>query len=170
MAPFDLEASHESARGTVSSDITGDGDPMVLVHGTPSSSYLWRNVVSELRDDWELYLFDLVGLGQSERFEARDVSLKAHGEVFAELVEHWNPDGFDVAGHDYGAPTVLRGRLVHDVQHRAMALLNGAVRAPWITPFSSLETRSRTRGGLPSGPRTHPSTTPDRTPRNGYSR
>lgn len=165
-----LDRTYESSHGSVAYDTYGEGDPLVLIHGTPSSSHLWRNVVSELRDTWKLYLFDLVGFGQSEQYEGQDVSPNAHGEVFAELVEHWGLADFNVAGHDYGATIILWGHLVHDIQYRAMALLNGAVRAPWITPFSSLETRSRTRGGLPSGPRTHPSTTPDRTPRNGYSR
>jgi pimeloyl-ACP methyl ester carboxylesterase len=97
---------------------------------------LWRNVVSELRDDWELYLFDLVGFGQSEQFEGQDVSLNAHGEVFTELIEFWGLNGFDVAGHDYGAATILRSHLLHEMQYRSMAILNGVVRAPWITPFS----------------------------------
>jgi pimeloyl-ACP methyl ester carboxylesterase len=136
MTAFGLEESYESAYGTVAYDIIGNGDPLVLVHGTPSSSYLWRNVVSELRDDWELYLFNLVGFGQSEQFEGQDVSLQAHGEVFAELVEFWDLNDFDVAGHDYGAATILRGHLLHDTQYRSMAILNGVVRAPWITPFS----------------------------------
>jgi pimeloyl-ACP methyl ester carboxylesterase len=136
MPAFGLEESYESAHGTVAYDIIGDGNPLVLVHGTPSSSYLWRNVVSELRDDWELYLFDLVGFGESEQFEGQDVSLNAHGEVFTELIEFWGLSGFDVAGHDYGAATILRSHLLHDIQYRSMAILNGVVRAPWITPFS----------------------------------
>jgi pimeloyl-ACP methyl ester carboxylesterase len=136
MTALELEESYESAHGTVAYDIIGGGDPLVLVHGTPSSSYLWRNVVSALHDDWELYCFDLGGFGQSEKFEGQDVSLKAHGEVFAELVDHWNLNEFNVAGHDYGAATILRGHLLHEIQYRSMAVLNGVVRAPWITPFS----------------------------------
>jgi pimeloyl-ACP methyl ester carboxylesterase len=97
---------------------------------------LWRNVVSELRDDWELYLFDLVGFGQSEQFEGQDVSLRTHGRVFAELVEFWELTDFHAAGQDYGAATLLRGHLLHELQYRSMAILNGVVRAPWITPFS----------------------------------
>jgi pimeloyl-ACP methyl ester carboxylesterase len=131
-----LDRTYESSHGGVAYDTYGEGDPLVLIHGTPSSSHLWRNVVAELRDTWELYLFDLVGFGQSDQYEGQDVSLTAHGEVFAELVDHWGLADFNVAGHDYGATTVLRGHLVHDIQYRAMALLNGAVRAPWITPFS----------------------------------
>jgi pimeloyl-ACP methyl ester carboxylesterase len=133
---LELEQSYESSHGRVAYDVVGDGDPLVLVHGTPSSSHLWRNVVAELRDDWELYLFDLVGFGQSETYEGQDVSLGAHGAVFAELVEHWDLDEVAVAGHDYGAATVLRGHLVHGIDYRAMAILNGVVRAPWITPVS----------------------------------
>jgi pimeloyl-ACP methyl ester carboxylesterase len=136
MTALELAESYESSHGTVAWDTVGDGDPVVLVHGTPTSAYLWRDVVGELRDDWELYRFDLVGFGQSAQFEGQDVSLGAQGEVFAELVDHWGLDEFRVAGHDYGAATVLRGHLCHGVRYRAMAVLNGVVRAPWITPVS----------------------------------
>jgi pimeloyl-ACP methyl ester carboxylesterase len=136
MSARPLERSYESAHGTVAYDIIGDGEPLLLIHGTPSSSYLWRDVVTELRDDWELYLFDLVGFGQSEQFAGQDVSLAAHGEVLAELIAHWDLDRIHVAGHDIGAATALRGHLIHGLRYRAMAVLNGVVRSPWITPFS----------------------------------
>ena len=46
----------------------GTGDPLVLIHGTPSHSFIWRNVVPKLNDTgYRVHLFDLLGFGASER-------------------------------------------------------------------------------------------------------
>ena len=46
----------------------GKGEPVVLIHGTPSSSYIWRNVVPDLvAAGCKVHLFDLLGFGVSER-------------------------------------------------------------------------------------------------------
>jgi haloalkane dehalogenase len=43
----------------------GDGDPIVFLHGNPTSSYLWRNVIPFLRGHGRCLAPDLVGMGQS---------------------------------------------------------------------------------------------------------
>lgn len=135
---FSLEQTFDSSHGAVAYDVFGSGEPVVLIHGTPSSSYLWRKVLAELRSDWEIYLFDLVGYGQSAQMEGQDVSAKAHGEVFSELLDFWDLREVNVVGHDYGATTALRAHLIHDHEYRRMALMDGVVKAPWVTPFSTL--------------------------------
>lgn len=135
---FSLSQTFESTHGTVAFDTFGTGEPLVLIHGTPSSSHLWRNVANELREDWAVYLFDLVGFGHSDKFEGQDVSLKAQGEAFSELLDYWDLDSVNVVGHDYGAGTTLRAHLKHDHAFRAIAILDGVVRKPWVTPFSQL--------------------------------
>lgn len=135
---FDLGQTFDSSHGEVAYDVFGEGEPVVLIHGTPSSSYLWRGVVEELRNEWELYLFDLVGYGQSSQTDGQNVSAKAHGAVFSELLDFWGLDEVNVVGHDYGATTALRTNLIHDHEYRRMALLDGVVKAPWVTPFSTL--------------------------------
>ena len=44
---------------------TGDGDPMVFLHGNPTSSYLWRNVIPHLKDYARCLAPDLIGMGES---------------------------------------------------------------------------------------------------------
>jgi len=75
------------SRGEIAWDVFGDGPPVVLVHGTPSRSVLWRNVAPALAERFTVYVFDLLGFGQSERHEDQDVSIRVHGEVLAELVQ-----------------------------------------------------------------------------------
>jgi haloalkane dehalogenase len=46
---------------------TGEGDPIVFLHGNPTSSYLWRNVIPHLRALGRCLAPDLVGMGRSGR-------------------------------------------------------------------------------------------------------
>ena len=94
--------------GKVAYGVFGEGPPVVLVHGTPSRSSLWRGVVGRLAGRHAVYVYDLVGFGESERYEGQDVSVAAQGRVLAELVEAWGLEGPAVAGHDIGGGIVLR--------------------------------------------------------------
>lgn len=46
---------------------TGAGDPIVFLHGNPTSSYLWRNVIPHLADQGRCIAPDLIGMGDSEK-------------------------------------------------------------------------------------------------------
>ncbi|MEC8880930.1 MAG: alpha/beta fold hydrolase, partial [Pseudomonadota bacterium] len=50
----------------------GEGDPIVLLHGNPTSSYLWRNVIPELVGSGRVIAPDLIGQGDSEKLPASD--------------------------------------------------------------------------------------------------
>jgi haloalkane dehalogenase len=50
----------------------GSGDPIVLLHGNPTSSFLWRNVVPELVASGRVIVPDLVGQGDSEKLPASE--------------------------------------------------------------------------------------------------
>src|SRR5215831_20215855 len=45
----------------------GQGDPIVLLHGNPTSSYLWRNVLPHLQDRGRCIAPDLIGMGDSDK-------------------------------------------------------------------------------------------------------
>ncbi len=48
----------------------GEGDPIVFIHGNPTSSYLWRNVMPHVEDLGRLIAPDLIGMGDSDKLEA----------------------------------------------------------------------------------------------------
>ena len=50
----------------------GEGDPIVLLHGNPTSSYLWRNVIPELAGKGRVIAPDLIGQGDSEKLPVSD--------------------------------------------------------------------------------------------------
>ena len=45
----------------------GEGDPIVLLHGNPTSSYLWRNVLPHLQALGRCIAPDLIGMGDSDK-------------------------------------------------------------------------------------------------------
>lgn len=50
----------------------GEGDPIVLLHGNPTSSYLWRNIIPHLVDSGRVIAPDLIGQGDSEKLPVSD--------------------------------------------------------------------------------------------------
>jgi len=51
-------------RLTLSEGEIGYGPPLILVHGTPSRSYIWLAVALRLADRFTVYIFDLLGFGR----------------------------------------------------------------------------------------------------------
>jgi len=52
---------------TMAYEEVGDGDPVVFLHGNPTSSYLWRNIIPHLSEDYRCIAPDLIGMGSSDK-------------------------------------------------------------------------------------------------------
>ena len=128
--------TYESAGGEVAYEILGDGSPVVLIHGTPSWSYLWRNVAGDLAGQHTVHVCDLLGYGTSEKRAHQDVSIAAQTKVLAGLLDLWGLEQPCVAGHDFGGAIALRLLLLEERRFRRLALCDPVAIAPWITPFS----------------------------------
>jgi pimeloyl-ACP methyl ester carboxylesterase len=115
-------------------DRFGEGPPVVLVHGTPSSSFLWRNVVPRLAEGFSVYVLDLLGYGQSERRDDQDMSITAQGRMLAELLDRWELEAPALVGHDIGAATVLRSHLIERRPASRITLVDAVALNPWNTP------------------------------------
>ena len=87
---WSLKQKFEYQGQSIAYDVLGEGTALVLVHGTPFSSYVWRTIARELARNYKVYLYDLLGYGQSEKRKGQDVSLGVQNDVFAALVDHWN--------------------------------------------------------------------------------
>jgi len=122
------------SRGPIAWDVFGTGPPIVLVHGTPTWSYLWRNVAPALAQDFTVYVFDLPGYGDSPPPADGGVSIATHSLTLVELLDYWELEAPAAAGHDIGGAIVLRTHLLHERPLRLLALIDSVVLAPWITP------------------------------------
>lgn len=113
----------------------GAGEPLVLVHGTPFSSVVWRRIAPYLARDRRVFYFDLLGYGRSEMSAGQNVSLATQGRVLAALLDHWNVRTPDVVAHDFGGCTALRANLLHGREFRSLTLIDPVALAPWGSPF-----------------------------------
>ncbi len=116
-------------------DIFGDGSPLVLIHGTPFSSYVWRAVARELANEFRVHVYDLLGYGQSAKAEEQDVSLGVQNRVSAALLSHWDLDRPKVIAHDVGAATALRAHLLDGCDYSKLLLCDPVAIRPWGSPF-----------------------------------
>jgi len=138
---WQLRESWESPIGTLRWDRLGpdDGPPVVLLHGTPFSSYVWHEIAPALAaDGHRVHVWDMPGYGSSQKSDGQDVSLKAQGEVFAELLGVWGLSTPSVIAHDFGGCVALRAHLLHKAEYRRLALVDPVALAPWGSPFFRL--------------------------------
>ncbi|MER5217759.1 alpha/beta fold hydrolase [Streptomyces sp. NPDC002838] len=135
-----LTRTFPSTAGDVRWDRLGDPGrpPVVLLHGTPFSSYVWRAVARSLARHHQVFVWDLPGYGASEKAAGQDVSLAAQGRVFTELLSHWGLAEPLVVAHDFGGAVALRAHLLHGARYRVLALVDPVALAPWGSPFFRL--------------------------------
>jgi len=147
---LELTQRVRTSRGEIAFDVLGEGPPVVLVHGTPSRASVWRQVAPALADAHRVYVFDLLGFGDSERHLDQEVSVAVHGRVLAELIGLWELVDPAVVAHDIGGATALRAHLVEGVAFAKIALLDAVVLRPWITPTTrQMQRRVGRYGSLP---------------------
>jgi pimeloyl-ACP methyl ester carboxylesterase len=133
-----LRRTYESPGGRVAYDVVGSGPPVVLVHGTPFSSRVWRKVVLKLTENYAVYVFDLLGYGASEKREGQDVSLAAQAKLLSELLHYWGLEKPNIVGHDFGGATTLRAHLLEERDFDAIALIDAVALSPWGSSFYRL--------------------------------
>lgn len=115
----------------------GAGDPLVLVHGTPFSSQVWRRIAPHLTPYRRVYWWDLLGYGESEKRTGQDVSLGVQNRVFAALLDHWGLDEPDVVAHDFGGATALRAHLLDGRDYRTLTLVDPVAIGRHGSPFAT---------------------------------
>lgn len=132
-----LTEHYEWRTGTVRWTRLGDGPPVVLCHGTPWSSFVWRDTAAHLAATRTVYVWDMIGYGQSDKPDA-DVSLDTETELFTALLDHWGLERPDVIAHDFGGAVALRSHLLDGRAFRSLALVDVVAMRPWGSPFFRL--------------------------------
>jgi haloalkane dehalogenase len=110
----------------------GTGRPIVLLHGNPTSSYLWRSVLPELEGLGRCIVPDLIGMGDSDKLPDGDpgrYTFARHREFLDALLDALGVGG-DVAlvVHDWGSALGFDWAYRHPGQVRAIAYMEALVR------------------------------------------
>jgi haloalkane dehalogenase len=82
----------------------GSGQPILMCHGNPTWSFLYRNVIAGLRDRFRCVAVDYPGFGLSDRPDGYGYTAAEHAGVVGKLVDELGLDGFIVMGQDWGGP------------------------------------------------------------------
>ena len=108
---------------------TGSGDPVVFLHGNPTSSYLWRNVIPHLSRKARCLAPDLIGMGGSGKAPGGSYRFADH----ARYLDAW----FDalgltehvvLVGHDWGSALGFDWACRHPERVKGVAYMEGIVR------------------------------------------
>lgn len=86
----------------------GQGDPILFLHGNPTSSYLWRNVIPHVAKQGRIIAPDLIGMGDSDKIEASGpdrYTFTEHRNFLNQLIDHLiGPDEkVTLVIHDWGS-------------------------------------------------------------------
>jgi pimeloyl-ACP methyl ester carboxylesterase len=129
---WELPESTELDGGVVRWTTFGEGSPIVLVHGTPYSSFLWRDIGPALaRHGRKVYVFDLPGYGQSDKRDGQDLTLAAQGRNFAQLLRAWNVQRPSVVACDIGGAIALRALLLEGAGYADLTLFDAVTGGTW---------------------------------------
>jgi pimeloyl-ACP methyl ester carboxylesterase len=80
----------------------GAGEPIVLLHGFPTSSHLWHDMVPLLPEGHRVVVVDLLGYGRSDRPGDGDLSIRGHAERVIALLDALSINFATIVGHDLG--------------------------------------------------------------------
>jgi haloalkane dehalogenase len=104
----------------------GDGAPVIFLHGEPTWSYLWRNVIPPVRDaGFRCVAPDLAGFGRSDKPTDIDwYSYDRHVSVTAALLEDLDLREATMVVHDWGGAIGLRLAVEHPDRIERLVLLD----------------------------------------------
>jgi haloalkane dehalogenase len=111
----------------------GEGTPILFCHGNPTWSFLYRQIVTRLREQFRCLAVDYLGFGLSERPQAYGYTIEEHARTVGELVDHLQLDGFLTMGQDWGGPISMAVDTVRAERVRGVVLGN-----TWFWPADTL--------------------------------
>jgi haloalkane dehalogenase len=135
--PFDASGLRSFVRDE------GAGDPVLCLHGVPSSSFLYRKVLAELASrGLRGVAFDLPGLGLADRPQGYDYTWSGLGRFCLAAVDALELERFHLVVHDIGGPIGFELAAAAPERVRSMTTLNTLIevhgfKRPWsMEPFA----------------------------------
>jgi haloalkane dehalogenase len=102
----------------------GEGPAIVLVHGTPTWSFLYRHLIRDLAEAHRVIAPDHLGFGLSDKPESLDYRPESQARNLATLIERLGLKDIVLVVHDFGGPIGLSYAIDHPENVRALVLFN----------------------------------------------
>ena len=134
---------------------TGQGDPVVFLHGNPTSSYLWRDVIPHLAGRARCIAPDLIGMGESDKLPGADPARYAyvvHRDYLDALLDALNVDErVTLVLHDWGSALGFDWAARHADRIKGIAYMEAIVKPltwhEWPEPSQPLFQALRSETG-----------------------
>ena len=102
-AEFPFESHYVEVMGSSMHYIDeGDGDPVLFLHGNPTSSYLWRNIIPYAVPYGRAIALDLIGMGKSDKPDI-DYRFVTHAEYLQGFIDALDLNDITLVIHDWGS-------------------------------------------------------------------
>lgn len=124
----------DTRNGTIAYVRAGEGEPILLIHGIPTSTYLWRNVIPHLSRDLTVYALDLLGYGDSDKSPKANLSLPAQAEYVADFMMKVGLTHATVVGNDIGGGVAQLLALERPELVRRLILVGTVAYDSWPVP------------------------------------
>jgi pimeloyl-ACP methyl ester carboxylesterase len=122
----------------------GEGPPIVLVHGTPTWSFLYRHLIPALAETHRVIAPDNLGFGLSDKPRGADYRPEAHARRLRVVIERLGLKEVVLVVHDFGGPIGLSYAVERPDEVRALVLFNTWM---WSLAGTPAETMSRILSG-----------------------
>ncbi len=109
--------------------------PLLMVHGNPTWSFYWRNLVLELRDEFRCVVPDHIGCGLSDKPQRYHYRLAQHIDNLADLIEKLNLQNVTLLAHDWGGAIGLGAALKLPARFARIVLFNTGAFPPMYVPY-----------------------------------
>ena len=123
----------------------GEGEAVVFVHGNPTSSYLWRNVIPYVSEGYRAIAPDLIGMGGSDKPDIA-YTFEDHRQYFEGFIESLGLSKVTLVGHDWGAALAWDYARRNPKQVDRLAFMEGVL--PPTFPQPSFEAMGEEMGGM----------------------
>lgn len=141
----------------------GSGEPVILLHGIPTWSFLYHDVIPQLENHCRVIAPDFLGHGYSDRRDFFDRSLRAQTDMILALMDHLGLERATFVGHDTGGGVSLIMGIEHPERVERLVLTNIVAYDSWpiddMVDLGNPNLRSKTpaeiaefvASGLPDG-------------------
>ena len=104
---------------------SGEGGPVLFIHGNPTSSYLWRNILPQVAGNTGSrgIALDLLGFGESDKPRAVDYSIRLHADIIKGFIEQLDLKNLVLVLHDWGGPLGAAYAINHPDNVRGIAFM-----------------------------------------------
>lgn len=137
-AAFPFESKYIEVHGSKIHYIEeGEGDPVLFLHGNPTSSYLWRNIIPYLTKQGRCIAPDLIGMGKSDKPDL-DYGFHDTYSYLEAFIEKMGLKNMTLVLHDWGSGMGFHYANLHRENIKAIAFMEAMYDAPTLydMPFS----------------------------------